>query len=147
MDSVVIDTDVFSFFFRKDTRRELYRGDIEGRRLCLAFQSIAELKMGAVYGKWGKQRLAQLARTLRHYVVLPYDAAMSDCWAEICAHRRRAGTPIACGDGRIAAAALRHSLPLVTHNGSHFDNVPGLRVISHTEPGETRSTRADQRNS
>lgn len=141
MDSVVVDTDVFSFFFRKDTRRELYRGDLEGRRLCLAFQTVAELKMGSIHGMWGKRRVEQLDRTLQRYVILPYDAEMADCWAEICARRRRAGNPIACGDGWIAAAALRHDLLLITHNGSHFEGIPGLRVVCHGAPDAAETPR------
>jgi tRNA(fMet)-specific endonuclease VapC len=137
MDSVVVDTDVFSFFFRKDTRRELYRRDIEGHRLCLAFQSVAEVRMGALYAEWGKQRLSQLVRTLRHYVILPYDHETADRWAEICVHRRRAGKPIACGDAWIAAVALRHGLPLITHNRPHFGDIPHLGLICYSEQGDS----------
>ena len=40
------------------------------------------------------------------------------------------GHPINAGDAWIAATALRHDLPLVTHNRSDFEHIPGLAVIS-----------------
>jgi len=30
---------------------------------------------------------------------------------------------------QIASIALRHALPLVTHNSDHFDRVPGLVLV------------------
>jgi len=131
MDAVIIDTDVFSFFFKRDSRRGLYVDDVVGRRLCLSFMSVAELRKRAIVRKWGRQRRDRLDTTLRRYVILPYDDAMARCWAEASAHRQQQGKPISCGDCWIAAAALRHGLPLVSHNGDHYVDVPNLRVISH----------------
>lgn len=80
--------------------------------------------------RWGDQRRAALSLTLRHFVILPFDAALTDSWAEIAAHRARIGRPISCGDCWIAASAIRHSVPLISHNGSHYAEIPGLRVIT-----------------
>ena len=38
--------------------------------------------------------------------------------------------PIEPGDAWVAATALRHSLPLVTHNRRHFEHIPGIQSIS-----------------
>jgi len=38
---------------------------------------------------------------------------------------------ISNGDAWIAAAARRYDLPLATHNGAHFHNIPSLRLICH----------------
>jgi predicted nucleic acid-binding protein len=57
---------------------------------------------------------------------------MADRWAEVSARRQQIGQPILCGDCWIAAAALRHGVPLLTHNAHHFLEIPALRVISHT---------------
>ncbi|HEY3260228.1 MAG TPA: type II toxin-antitoxin system VapC family toxin [Pseudonocardiaceae bacterium] len=131
MQSVVVDSNVFSFIFKKDTRRELCAPDVRGKRVCLCFMSVAELKLWAIVRKWGTRRVESLAEAVRQYVVIPYDAAMSDHWAEITAHREHLGKPIACGDCWIAAAARRHDLPLVTHNPADFADIPGLRIITH----------------
>jgi len=130
MDSVVLDTDVFSFFFKKDTRRELYAEDVRNRQLCLSFQSYAELKLWTIERKWGARRVGELIQVLRRYVVVPYDAAVADSWAKITAHRNSIGQPIACGDCWIAAVAVRHRMPLLSHNAGHFSNIPGLTVIT-----------------
>lgn len=138
MTAILLDTDVFSFFFKKnDTRTELYTDDIKGRQLCLSFQTIAELKRWAIQREWGEKRRESLAQVLRHYVVLPYDAEMADSWAAIKVHRDRIGKAIDCGDCWIAAAALRHDIPLVTHNGRHYVDIPDFKLITHADEQET----------
>jgi predicted nucleic acid-binding protein len=42
-----------------------------------------------------------------------------------------AGRRIETADAWIAATALLYDAPLVTHNGSDFLGVPGLRLIFH----------------
>jgi tRNA(fMet)-specific endonuclease VapC len=135
MDAVVLDTDVFSYFFKQDTRARLYEADVRARRLCLCFQTIAEVKAWAISRNWGKVRRNALEKVLAHYLVLPYDAQMADAWARITVARRRSGRPIACGDGWIAAAALRHDIPLLTHNTAHYAEIPGLVLLSHPAEG------------
>jgi tRNA(fMet)-specific endonuclease VapC len=39
------------------------------------------------------------------------------------------GTPREDNDIWIAACALQHDLPLMTHNPRHFDHIKGLRLI------------------
>ena len=56
MDAILLDTDVFSFFFRRDTRRLPYREDVRGRLLCLSFASVAELRFGAAVAGWADRR-------------------------------------------------------------------------------------------
>ena len=133
MQTVLLDTDVFSFFFKGDTRASRYASDISGRQLCLCFQTVAELRMWAIWRNWNEERREKFSQTLRSYVVLPYDIAMADQWAEVTAHRKRIGKQILCGDAWIVAAALRHEIPLLTHNAKHFEDIPGLVVISHQD--------------
>jgi len=130
MDFVLLDTDVFSFFFKRDSRAEFYRPFVAEARLCLAFQSVAELRCWVLLRNWGDSRREELEASIRRCVVLPFDDASANIWAQVTANRQAAGQPIACGDAWIAAAALRHGLPLLTHNGSDFRGVAGLSVIS-----------------
>ena len=129
-EAVLVDTNVVSFLFRRDTRAELYRPHLLGKRCCLSFQTVAELKLWAIIRNWGQPRRERLDQVLRHYVVLPYDAATADKWAETSAHRRRIGRQIGCGDCWIAAAALRHDIPLITDDSTDFEEIPGLTVIT-----------------
>ena len=131
MQSLLLDTDVFSFLFKRDTRAALYEPHLQGARPCLSFQSLAELRYWARIKRWGAPRRRSLATAIARYVLLPYDNAVCDQWAEVTAHRRDIGQPIECGDAWIAATALRHRIPLLTHNSRHYEHIPGLVVISH----------------
>lgn len=113
--AVLLDTDVFSYFFKGDTRASLYAGDVAGRQLCLCFQTVAEVKSWAILRNWGEQRRTALDQVLGRYVVLPYDARMADAWAAVTAVRRRAGRPILCGDAWVAAAAVRQARRAAPH--------------------------------
>ena len=130
MNSVVVDTDVFSFLFKGDTRGESFAADIEGKRMCLSFMTVAELLRWSIARKWGEARRDSLKHAFQRYVILPYDFEMAACWANIATERTRAGQPISCGDCWIAAAALRHNSLLVTHNAKHFGGITGLRLSS-----------------
>jgi tRNA(fMet)-specific endonuclease VapC len=130
MDAVLLDTDVFSYFFKGDTRARAYDAEIKGRQLCLCFQTVAEVKAWALIRGWGKPRSETLKNVLSHYLILPYDEQMADSWATITAARKRLGKQIACGDAWIAAAALRHGIPLLTHNISDYSDIENLTAIS-----------------
>ncbi len=130
---VLVDTDVFSFFFKRDTRRVPYVPMIQGHRPCLSFMSVAELKRWAILRQWGPRRVDSLSAAMQRYVLLPYDDAMADCWAEISAERTKSGTPIACGDCWIAATAVRHGLQFVTHNRADFRGISGLRLLGEPD--------------
>lgn len=58
--------------------------------------------------------------------------ALCQTYAELNAHLLKAGKPIGDNDLWIAATAIRHSIPLVSHNRKHYDAVPGLVLISET---------------
>ena len=58
METVVLDTDVFSFLLKGDTRAALYRSQLSGKRLAICFVTVAELYRWAIQKNWGAQRLA-----------------------------------------------------------------------------------------
>jgi predicted nucleic acid-binding protein len=89
--------------------------------------TVAELYRWAIKRNWGAQRLAELRNRLRQYVVLPYDDAMAWEWAAVSSMK---GRPMPATDAWIAAAAIRHRIPLATHNRKHYLDVPSLVVIS-----------------
>jgi tRNA(fMet)-specific endonuclease VapC len=127
---VIIDTDVVSFLFKRDTRAQAYRQHLQGKTLALSFMTVAELYQWAYSRNWGEQKLARLEERLRAYIVVPYDDALCRQWATICVARQRLGRPISVQDAWIAATALRHGCPLVTHNRDDFADITGLTVIS-----------------
>ena len=127
---VIVDTDVASFLFKGDTRAQAYRQHLQGRTPALSFMTVAELYQWAYSRDWGNQKLARLEDHLHAYVIVPYDGELCKRWALICVERQRLGKPISVQDAWIAATALRHECPLVTHNRDDFANIAGLTVIS-----------------
>jgi tRNA(fMet)-specific endonuclease VapC len=53
MRPVLLDTDVFSFLFKKDSRAALYTSDLDDAQPCLSFQAVAELRYWALVRHWG----------------------------------------------------------------------------------------------
>jgi predicted nucleic acid-binding protein len=131
MDSVLLDTDVFSLFFRRDTRSLLYDNDIRGKVRCLSFASVAELRFGAIAGGWHEPRQRQLEDAIGYTVILEGDDLTTQQWAKVKAGRQSLGRPIGSEDCWIAATALRHGLTLLTHNAKDYADIPNLQIVSH----------------
>jgi tRNA(fMet)-specific endonuclease VapC len=130
MVSVVVDTDVVSFLFKRDSRAQWYRPHLTGKLLVLSFMTVAELDRWALQRHWGEASRSKMEEYLRNFVVYPYDRALCLKWAEVSDRARRNGPPIQCADAWIASTAALHSIPLVTHNGKDYAGVDGLTVIS-----------------
>lgn len=127
MQAILVDSNVVSFIFKDDTRGQLYEPHLEGKHACVAFMTVAELYRWAVAKKWGKRRIKELQQELSRYTVLPFDEATAWEWAKV---RNVKGFPVDASDAWIAAVALRHSLPLLTHNPAHFAKIPGLGIVT-----------------
>ena len=128
---ILLDTDVFSFLFKRDSRAALYAPHLANAQTCLSFQTVAELRYWARIRRWGDSRRKSLEQAMRKCLILSCDDATSARWADVMAVRRQAGQPIDCGDAWVAATALRHAATLITHNGKHYAGVPDLQLISH----------------
>ncbi len=131
-DFLVIDTDVASYLFKNSPRATPFQTKLEGFRTALAFVSVAEMLKWTLKRHWGPRKIEQLESALRRYVVIPYDRDTAWEWARVTAACQDAGRPIAASDARVAAAALRHDVPLLTNNLKHFEateNLCGLKLI------------------
>ena len=127
---LVVDTDVVSYLYKRDTRAELYEPHLNDPPFIISFMSLAELRRWTLERSWGEQRRRELEEYLTRYLVLHSDDQMCDRWAQAMNSARLRGRPIAPADAWVAAAALLLDIPLVTHNGGHSTGIPGLRVIS-----------------
>jgi tRNA(fMet)-specific endonuclease VapC len=132
MASVVVDTDVLSILFKRDSRAEGYRPYMTGKLLVLSFMTVVELERWALVRNWGQTRRARMEEYLRNFVIYPFDRALCLKWAEVSDRARRNGRRIECADAWIAATAVLHNIPLVTHNASDYAGVDGLAIISET---------------
>jgi len=92
---------------------------------------LGELRIGILTLAPGRQR-AQLERWFAAVVeaidCLPWDAAVSRCWAELVVASRRKGHPLPLLDGMIAATALAHGLTVATRNLRDFQ-AAGVKVF------------------
>jgi tRNA(fMet)-specific endonuclease VapC len=95
--------------------------------------TVAELFEWAAVRKWGQTRFGQLEQALATYLIIPVDIELCRQWGMLRAEQQEAGRTIASQDAWIAATALRHHLPLVTHNPSDFQYIANLDVRSIIE--------------
>jgi tRNA(fMet)-specific endonuclease VapC len=129
---VLVDTDVFSFYIKGDTRASQYDKHTKGKKWALSFATVGELLTWSKYKGWGPAKIAELERRIGLTGVVPYDVALCQTYAELNAQILKAGKPIGDNDLWIAATAIRHSIPLISHNRKHYDEIPGLVLISET---------------
>jgi predicted nucleic acid-binding protein len=127
---LVLDTDVVSFLYKRDTRAKLYEPHLNDPPFIVSFMSLAEIRRWTLERNWGDKRRHELEEYLTRYLILYSDDQMCDRWAQAINSARLAGRPIAPADAWVAATALLLNVPLVTHNGTHYSGIEGLRVIS-----------------
>jgi predicted nucleic acid-binding protein len=131
MDAVLLDTDVFSFLIKEgDSRAELYRPHVKGKTIALSFVTVGELFVWSVRKQWSAKRIADLEQRIKAAVIVPYDLELSREYGRVKANLMAAGQVVPANDLWIAVCALRHSLPLVTHNFKDFQNIPLLTIIT-----------------
>jgi len=128
--TLIVDTNVLSYLMRGDKLAQLYAPHLQGKLLAITFITVGELYYGAEKRNWGQQKRKHLETTLRNFVVIPYDHETARCYGRLVAGCERRGRPISCADAWIAACAIRHAVPVVTHNVEDFGNIPDLNVIT-----------------
>ena len=111
MNAAVVDTDVVSMLFKRDTRALAYRSHITCRLPGISFMTLAELQRWSLERDWGQRRKQELAEHLTRYVVLPVNRELCGKWAEVSFATRRKGRPIQTADAWIAASALYCEVP------------------------------------
>ncbi len=140
MNTVLLDTNIVSYVFKRDSRAALYAPHLLNKELAIAMMTVAELLQWATVRKWSVARVRQLEAEFEKYTILPVDMAVCYAWATVRASRSALGLSISPQDAWIAATALRYNLSLVTHNPDDFQQIGGLTVITeHTEEGSATS--------
>jgi tRNA(fMet)-specific endonuclease VapC len=136
MDAVVLDTDVFSYVWKRHKDAALYDRHLAGKQQTISFTTVGELLEGAVLGGWDEVKTARLESAIHAVTVIPYDHEVCRVWASLCLLKTPSGSPrnVAVKDRWIAACAIRHNLPLISHNRRHFQDIPGLTLSSEAPP-------------
>jgi tRNA(fMet)-specific endonuclease VapC len=131
MTAVIVDSDVASFMFKKDTRADLYKPHLAKAVASISFMTLAELEQWTVIHGWSGRRRNELLLFIKNrFVVIDSNAELCRKWAEVRGAARRAGRQIETSDAWIAATALVYSAPLITHNAGDFEGVAQLTIIS-----------------
>jgi tRNA(fMet)-specific endonuclease VapC len=68
---------------------------------------------------------AAFEQRLKACVIVPYDLDLCKTYGKLRAALLDKGQPI-------AASAVRHSIPLITHNAKHFVSIRNLKVITES---------------
>jgi tRNA(fMet)-specific endonuclease VapC len=132
--TVLVDTDVISFLFKKDSRGFLYEPRLKGKLATVAAQTYAELEVLPLQNNWSSKRHNQLREYLSvKFTFIEVSKEISLEWARIRVEAKKMGKPIDTKDAWIAATALVYSIPLVTHNYKDFKNVSGLKLITENK--------------
>ncbi|MCX6029640.1 MAG: type II toxin-antitoxin system VapC family toxin [Chloroflexi bacterium] len=125
-----------SFIIETDHCVAILRGKLDISRyvapqtpLYVTAITVSELVYGAYKSDRPADNLAQVNLLLAGVTVLPFDTGAAQRCGELKDILRRAGIPLAEPDLQIASIALRHALPLATHNQGHFARVPGLKLV------------------
>src|SRR5438445_774143 len=94
MAAVVVDSDIVSYQFKRDSRAARYAPHLAGRQCFVSFITLAELDGWALERRWGTARRTKLNRHLRKFAVLYGDRLLCSWWAEATYRARRNGRPI-----------------------------------------------------
>ena len=131
-DRLVLDTNIVSYIMKAHSLAIRYEKHLQGRLQTVAFITIGELYFGAEKARWSVDKLKALERLLRRFYVIPYDDRIARCYGRLVAERQKHGSPISPNDAWIAACAVRHEMPLVTHNPRHFEDISGLVIVTES---------------
>lgn len=105
---------------------------ISSARLCVfPFRQLPNCIRAQKWLDGAKTARARLEEWLQAFVILPYDNETARAWARIRAERKH--TPIAPQDAWVAACAIRHKCPLITHNASDYADINGLVILTERE--------------
>ncbi|MFZ0548520.1 MAG: type II toxin-antitoxin system VapC family toxin [Candidatus Promineifilaceae bacterium] len=96
--------------------------------LAVTAVNVAELMHGAHKSQHAARNIAQVDVLLAAMEILPFDEQAARHFGRLKADLERAGMPLAIADLQIAAVALHHQVPVVTHNYRHFSRIPTLEI-------------------
>jgi tRNA(fMet)-specific endonuclease VapC len=129
--ALLIDTNLLVDVERGDaaSQPQLFPGDED---CAISVITVSELLHGVhrAQGAVRVRRRAFVEHILAGLEAIPITEPVARVHAEIWSDLAERGQPIGAHDLWFAATALAHGLGLATCNGTHFERVPGLRVVT-----------------
>jgi tRNA(fMet)-specific endonuclease VapC len=104
---------------------------IGGEDSAISVITVSELLHGVLRAHDGtrSRRRAFVEHLLAELQAIPITEPVARVHAEVWAQLAERGSLIGAHDLWIAATAISHGLGVATRNRSHFERVPGLRVV------------------
>jgi tRNA(fMet)-specific endonuclease VapC len=129
--ALLIDTDLLIDLERRAGLIEEIVGDEES---AISVVTVSELLHGVLRGSVEvlSRRRAFVEHLLAAFQAIPITEPVARVHADIWSQLAARGEPIGAHDLWIAATAVTHGLGIATRNSSHFERVPGLRVVTAT---------------
>jgi tRNA(fMet)-specific endonuclease VapC len=126
---LLLDTNIVSYFIYNADWKRLYVPILRDNMLFISFMTLAEMLESAYHRRLSERNLHLFNERMHtEYLVIPWDDRICEHFARIRFERRN--RPISVSDALIAATALTHKLPLVTHNAKDFTRIDGLQLIT-----------------
>jgi tRNA(fMet)-specific endonuclease VapC len=127
--AVLIDTDLLIDLEQGNAGLESLLGEEER---AISVITVSELLHGVLRARGGKRarRQAFVEHLLAGLQAIPITQQVARVHANIWAELADRGEPIGAHDLWIAATAIAHGLGIATRNSSHFERVPGVRLIT-----------------
>lgn len=127
---VVVDTNVYGAkLVPRSKLADRYEPIIVGRPVLISFQTVAELRYGALLRGWGRPRMLKLEARIAAAETVHTGPELIQTYAQLRVACTRIGHALAQrqhdADRWIAATAVRLGVPLVSDDGI-FEGVPGL---------------------
>ena len=131
--SCIVDTTVASFILEGRPELSAYRQVLARYPIVyISFQTVAEMKFGALLKNWGEEKLHKLDKFFSGVEIIEYSSELADRWAIVMQDARHAGRRLETGDAWIAATALLLDIPLLTHDKDFDKNAcPAITVYSN----------------
>lgn len=138
--AVLLDTNAYSALFVTPTRTAQRQGHplekwqvaLRGRRVVIAFQTRAELFIGAKSANWGERKVQALGERLDATPTVQLDEDVLAAYVTLTVEARARGLGIGqkhhVADRWIAACAIAKSLPILTGDAI-FSGAPSLRLL------------------
>jgi predicted nucleic acid-binding protein len=105
-------------------------GRFAGYEWGVSAVTLGELRLGVLQAKDPEAASRRLStyQLAQRFEALTVDEAVSEAWALLVSRLRAAGRRVPVNDSWIAATAIAHGVPVVTHD-SDYDAMPDVRVI------------------
>ena len=126
---LIADTNVVSYAFRGTPIGRAYLELMGDRRIGVTGLCLAELRAGAIIGRWGDRKVNELVCFFRRFTHVREAEGMAEVCGALRAVRAQVGRPIDLPDAWAAACALWLDVPLVTHDRD-LEGIPDLRVLT-----------------